>query len=79
MPIEPKQFLAESDPILANIITQIPEYIIESTDDIFHDLKIKCYFVMKSSHKHSNKFTTFNKIFHETNEMGIDFCLRCLN
>ena len=34
----PQEFLAKSDPILANIIAQIPEPIIESTNDIFHDM-----------------------------------------
>ena len=38
MPIETKQFLAISDSILANIIAQIPEPIIESTNDVFHDM-----------------------------------------
>ena len=33
-----KEFLAKSDPILANIIVQIPEPIVESTNDVFHDL-----------------------------------------
>ena len=36
--LSPKQFLTKSDPILASIIAQIPESIIESTNDIFHDM-----------------------------------------
>lgn len=33
-----KQLLSKSDPILKNIIAQIPEPILESTDDVFHDM-----------------------------------------
>lgn len=35
---EAKQFLSKQDPILANIIAQIPEPIIETTGDVFHDM-----------------------------------------
>ena len=35
---EAQQFLVKSDPVLANIIAQIPEPIIEITNDIFHDM-----------------------------------------
>ena len=38
MTSETQQFLAKSDSILANIIAQIPEPVIESTNDVFHDL-----------------------------------------
>ena len=38
MAVEPKEFLTKLDPILASIIAQIPESIIESTNDIFHDM-----------------------------------------
>ena len=34
----PIQFLSDSDPILKNIIAQIPELILESTNDVFHDM-----------------------------------------
>ena len=33
-----KIILSKSDPVLANIINQIPEPIIESTNDVFHDM-----------------------------------------
>jgi DNA-3-methyladenine glycosylase II len=32
------QFLAKQDPILSKIIAQIPEPVIESTGDVFHDM-----------------------------------------
>ena len=38
MPIQPKHFLSKSDLILANIIAQISEPIIESTNDVLHDM-----------------------------------------
>ena len=38
MTTEATQFLAKSDPIIANIVAQIPEPIVESTNDVFHDL-----------------------------------------
>ncbi len=38
MNLSPQQFLSKSDPILANIIAQIPEPIIASTNEVFHDL-----------------------------------------
>ena len=34
---------------------------------------------VESSHNHLNKLITFNKIFNETNKMGIGFCLRYPN
>jgi DNA-3-methyladenine glycosylase II len=33
-----KEFLSNSDPILSNILIQIPEPTIESTGDVFHDM-----------------------------------------
>jgi DNA-3-methyladenine glycosylase II len=36
--VQTKEFLSKQDPILANIIAQISEPIIESTGDVFHDM-----------------------------------------
>ena len=59
MPIEPKHFLAKSDPILANIVAQIPEPIIESTNDVFHDL-MSCVLEQQIHYRSTKK--TFQKM-----------------
>ena len=59
MPIEPKQFLAKSDPILENIIAQIPEPIIESSNDVFHDL-MSCVLEQQIHYRSTKK--TFQKM-----------------
>ena len=59
MPIEPKQFLAKSDPILANIIAQIPEPVVESTHNVFHDL-MSCVLEQQIHYRSTKK--TFQKM-----------------
>ena len=54
-----KQFLAKSDPIIANIITQIPEPIIESTNDVFHDM-LSCVLEQQIHYRSTKK--TFQKM-----------------
>ena len=54
-----KQFLVKSDPILANIIAQIPEPVIESTNDIFHDL-MSCVLEQQIHYRSTKK--TFQKM-----------------
>ena len=51
--------LAKLDPILANIIAQIPEPIIESTNDVFHDL-ISCVLEQQIHYRSTKK--TFQKM-----------------
>ena len=59
----PKQFLAKSDPILANIITAIPEPVIESTNDVFHDL-MSCVLEQQIHYRSTKK--TFQKMLQLT-------------
>ena len=54
-----KEFLAKSDPILANIIVQIPESIVESTNDVFHDL-MSCVLEQQIHYRSTKK--TFQKM-----------------
>ena len=54
-----KEFLAKSDPILANIIAQIPEPVIESTNDVFHDL-ISCVLEQQIHYRSTKR--TFQKM-----------------
>ena len=55
----PKQFLAKSDPILTNIIAQIPEPVIESTNEVFHDL-MSCVLEQQIHYRSTKK--TFQKM-----------------
>ena len=54
-----KEFLAKSDPILANIIVQIPELIVESTNSVFHDL-MSCVLEQQIHYRSTKK--TFQKM-----------------
>ena len=58
MTTEATQFLAKSDPILANIIAQIPEPIVESTNDVFHDM-LSCIIEQQIHYRSTKK--TFKK------------------
>ena len=59
MSSDAQQFPSKSDPILANIIAQIPEPIIESTNDAFHDL-MSCVLEQQIHYRSTKK--TFQKM-----------------
>ena len=59
MTTEATQFLAKSDPIIANIVAQIPEPIVESTNDVFHDL-MSCVLEQQIHYRSTKK--TFQKM-----------------
>ena len=59
MSSDAQQFSSKSDPILANIIAQIPEPIIESTNDAFHDL-MSCVLEQQIHYRSTKK--TFQKM-----------------
>ena len=57
-----KEFLTKSDPILASIISQIPEPIIESTNDVFHDM-LSCIIEQQIHYRSTKKI--FKKVLEK--------------
>ena len=64
MNLSAQEFLSKSDAILANIIAQIPEPIIESTDNVFHDL-MSCVLEQQIHYRSTKKI--FEKMLQLSN------------